>query len=191
MTLGKLILRGTIGPLFVGHGAQKLFGAFGGRGIGATGEYFESQLGLRPGWLHAALAGAAETAGGAMVTVGFLTPVAQAILDGVMVTAVRKVHGRNGPWIERGGFEYNAVIMAALAFLAEQGAGRPSVDERRWPRLKGTLPMLLGLAAGVGGSLMSERTLSRLPAQAVARMGAASAPPEREPGAGATVGLEG
>ena len=55
MDLGRFLLRGVVGPLFVGHGTQKLFGWFGGHGPDATGGFFES-LGLRPGKRHATAA---------------------------------------------------------------------------------------------------------------------------------------
>src|SRR6185436_5280072 len=110
------------GPLYVGHGAQKLFGSFGGHGPEGTGQFFES-LGLRPGKRHAVAAGVAETAGGALLTAGALTPVATTLISSTMVTAIRKVHADNGPWSTQGGWEYNAVLIAALTWLAEQGPG--------------------------------------------------------------------
>src|SRR3954464_11359109 len=106
MNVGQLALRGVVGPLFVGHGAQKLFGWFDGHGLDGTGGFFES-LGLRPGRRHAAAAGAAECAGGPLLTLGALTPVAASLITGTMVTAIRKVHGANGPWVTNNGFEYN------------------------------------------------------------------------------------
>ena len=66
MDLGRLLLRGVVGPLFVGHGTQKLFGWFDGHGLAATGQFFES-VGLRPGRRHALAAGAAEAGGGALL----------------------------------------------------------------------------------------------------------------------------
>src|SRR5204863_6000108 len=74
MKLGAAAIRAVVGPLFIGHGTQKLFGWYGGHGIEGTGGYFES-LGLKPGKRHAAAAGLAETIGGLMVTLGILTPV--------------------------------------------------------------------------------------------------------------------
>src|SRR3954470_22320446 len=86
MKLGAVLIRGVVGPLFVGHGTQKLFGWFGGHGIEGTGGYFE-KLGLRPGRRHAKTAGAAETVGGTMIALGLLTPAAAATIIGTMVTA--------------------------------------------------------------------------------------------------------
>src|SRR4051794_18314709 len=73
MDLGRAITRFVVGPLFVGHGTQKLFGWFEGHGIEGTAGFFES-LGLRPGKRHAAAAGFSETAGGVLLTLGALTP---------------------------------------------------------------------------------------------------------------------
>ena len=156
MDVGRTILRLTVGPLFVGHGTQKLFGWFGGAGLEDTGSSFE-RLGLRPGRRHAIAAGAAEAAGGALIAVGFLTPLATALLSGVMTTAIRKVHARNGVWLTKGGFEYNAVLIAALAALTDQGPGRPSLDAALLPRLRGPRLVLASIGAGVAGSYLSER----------------------------------
>ena len=158
MNLGRLILRGVVGPLFVGHGTQKLFGWFGGHGPDATGGFFES-LGLRPGKRHATAAGVAETAGGALLTLGALTPLAQAMITGTMVTAVRKVHAQNGPWVTANGYEYNLTLIALTAALTETGPGRPSVDEGLFGgALKGKAWAVAALAAGVAGSyLVTER----------------------------------
>ncbi|HEY7966358.1 MAG TPA: DoxX family membrane protein, partial [Solirubrobacteraceae bacterium] len=94
----KLVLRLTVGGLFAGHGAQKLFGAFGGGGLAETARTFE-KLGLRPGRVHATAAGAAELGGGALLAAGAATPLAAATLTATMITAVDRVHLRNGPWI--------------------------------------------------------------------------------------------
>jgi putative oxidoreductase len=148
----------TVGSLFVGHGTQKLFGWWGGHGPEGTGQFFE-QLGMRPGRRHALGAGTAETVGGALVALGMLTPVGAALLSGVMVTAVRKLHWKNGVWATDGGFEYNAVLLAGLAALVEQGPGKPSVDAALLPRLKGSGLAIASLAAGAAGSYLNERLL--------------------------------
>jgi putative oxidoreductase len=157
MNLGTAAIRGVIGPLFVGHGAQKLWGKFGGHGLEGTGGYFE-QLGLRPGRKHAQAAGAAELAGGALLTLGALTPVATTLISGTMVTAIRKAHAQNGPWVTEGGWEYNAALIATMTALAEAGPGRPSVDDALFPRLRGAGIAVASLAAAVAGSyLVTER----------------------------------
>jgi putative oxidoreductase len=155
MKLGKLALRGVVGPLFVGHGAQKLFGWFGGHGIEGTAGFFEQGIGLRPGKRHATAAGLSETVGGALITVGAMTPLAASMVIGTMVTAIRKVHAPKGPWVTEGGYEYNAVLIAALVALAESGPGKPSVDAAAFPKLKGAGWALFALAAGVAGSYLA------------------------------------
>jgi putative oxidoreductase len=151
VALGRLLLRLLIGGLFAGHGLQKLMGWCGGPGLEQTSGFFES-LGLRPGRRHALAAGTAETAGGTLLALGVATPLAAASLIAVMATAVRKVHRQNGVWASDGGFEYNAVLIAALTLLAEAGPGRLSLDavlgiERRGVRW--------GLAALGGGAIAS------------------------------------
>ena len=96
MDLGRLFLRGVIGPLFVGHGTQKLFGWFGGHGVEGTGGFFE-KLGLRPGKRHATAAGITEAGGGLLLTLGAATPFAATLITSTMVTAMRKVHWLQGP----------------------------------------------------------------------------------------------
>jgi putative oxidoreductase len=155
MGIGRLFLRGVVGPLFVGHGTQKLFGWFGGHGLEGTASFFEQGLGLRPGKRHAATAGMGETVGGVLVTLGALTPVSAALINGAMVTAIRKVHISKGPWVTEGGYEYNLVVIAAMTALAESGPGRPSVDDGVFPSFKGTGWALAALAAGAAGSYLA------------------------------------
>jgi len=163
MDLGRLFLRGVVGPLFVGHGTQKLFGWFDGHGPDGTGGFFES-LGLRPGKRHATAAGVAETAGGALLTLGALTPVASTLISGTMITAIRKVHLQNGPWVTGNGYEYNLTLIAAMAAITEAGAGRPSVDEALFPSFKGKGWALAALTAAAAGSyLVTEKLVEPSP----------------------------
>jgi putative oxidoreductase len=155
MKLGKLAVRGVVGPLFVGHGTQKLFGWFGGHGLEGTAGFFESGLQLRPGKRHATAAGVSEALGGALITLGAATPIAASMIIGAMTTAIRKVHASKGPWVTEGGFEYNAVLIAAMVALAESGPGKPSIDAALFPRMKGTGWALLALGAGVAGSYLA------------------------------------
>src|SRR5947209_11633007 len=127
MKIGRLILRLVIGGYFFGHGTQKLFGWFGGYGPEGTGQFFES-LGLRPGKRHAIAAGAAEAGGGALLIAGAATPVAATVLTSTMLTAINRVHLKNGPWVTNQGYEYNLVLIAAVLSLAETGPGSPSLD---------------------------------------------------------------
>src|ERR1700745_3209914 len=127
MNLARLILRAVVGGYFFGHGTQKLFGWFGGYGPEGTGQFFES-LGLRPGKRHALAAGAAEAGGGALLVAGAATPLAAAVLTSTMLTAINRVHLKNGPWVTNQGYEYNLVLIAAVLALAETGPGSPSID---------------------------------------------------------------
>jgi putative oxidoreductase len=151
MKLGRLLLRATVGGFFLGHGAQKLFGSFGGQGLKGTAESFES-LGLKPGTAHATAAGAAETFGGAGLLLGYQTPLASAAVIATMATAINRVHLKNGPWAANGGFEYNAVLLAAAATLAETGPGPLSVDALRGKERSGAIWSLFALAAGAAGA---------------------------------------
>lgn len=160
MKLGLALLRSIIGSLFVGHGTQKLFGWFGGHGPEGTAQFFES-LGLRPGRRHATAAGAAETAGGALIALGFLTPAAAASIIGVMATAIRTVHIKNGPWAASGGYEYNLVLIATMVALADLGPGDISLDHALGIEVNGPLVGLLALAGGIGvATAMTQATPS-------------------------------
>lgn len=145
MSLGTTLLRVTVGGLFVGHGLQKLTGQFNGPGIKGVTQMMHG-LGLQPAKRNAVLVAATETAGGAAVAVGALTPLAAAGLVGAMTTAIRTVHIKNGPWNSDGGYEYNAVLIGALAVIAS-GPGLLSFDavigHKKWG-IGGTLFALLG-----------------------------------------------
>lgn len=151
MKLGLTILRVLVGGLFVGHGTQKLFGWFGGHGIEGTGGFMES-LGLRPGKRAAIASGVSEAGGGVLIATGLLTPVGSAAIIGSMVQAIRTVHGSKGPWVTDGGWEYNAVLIAAMVALADVGPGDVSLDHALGlDRLSGPVVALAALAAGVVG----------------------------------------
>jgi putative oxidoreductase len=154
MNAGRLIARLTIGGLFVGHGTQKLFGWFGGPGPEGTEKMMEN-LEMHPARRHALAAGTAETAGGALLALGALTPLAAAMLSGTMFTAIRKVHLKNGLWNTGGGYEYNLSLVAALAALVECGPGSPSVDRALGIEGKGHAWALASVAAGAVGSALA------------------------------------
>ncbi|OIK09206.1 oxidoreductase [Bacillus sp. MUM 116] len=127
INIGLLIIRLVIGILFIGHGAQKLFGWFGGYGVKGTGGWFES-IGIKPGVTMALLAGLAELIGGILFALGLLTPLAGIIIAGTMVMAIVKVHGPNGLWSTSNGYEYNLTILAIAIGIALIGAGHYSLD---------------------------------------------------------------
>ena len=151
MKIGRLILRLVVGGLFVGHGTQKLFGWFGGNGLDATAQGFE-HLGLRPGRQNAIAAGAAEAGGGALLAVGLATPLASSVLIATMLTAIHRVHAKNGPWAGDGGYEYNLVLIAAALTLAELGPGALSLDGASGRERSGSGWALAALAAGAAGA---------------------------------------
>src|SRR4051812_49981558 len=126
--MGRLLARVAVGVLFAGHGVQKVFGWFGGPGPDGAGQMMES-IGLRPGRRNAMLSGAVETAGGATLAAGFLTPVAGAALTGNMVTAIQTVHRPSGFWNQNGGFEFPLTLIAAVAAIVDGGPGPLSLDE--------------------------------------------------------------
>jgi putative oxidoreductase len=161
MGLGRLLLRTVIGGLFIGHGTQKLFGWFGGGGLDATGQGFAA-IGLAPGRRNARIAGLAESGGGTLLALGLAAPVAEAVLISVMLTAIRTVHWKKGPWASNGGYEYNAVLISALLGLAKAGPGKWSLDRARGKERAGLLWMAVALASGVAGSVAA--TASAQPA---------------------------
>jgi putative oxidoreductase len=154
MNLGKLILRLVIGALFVGHGLQKLRGSFGGPGLDGVEKVMES-LEMRPARRNAILAAGTETVGGAAVAFGLLTPVASAGLIATMLTAIRKVHWKNGVWNSGGGFEYNAVLIAAVTALSDDGPGAVSFDAALGRPRWGVLGAAVALGGGILGSLVA------------------------------------
>jgi putative oxidoreductase len=156
MSLALFILRLVVGLLFMGHGAQKLFGMAGGHGLAGTGTFFES-AGLRPGRRHALLAGLGEFCGGLLLLLGWFTPIGAAAIIAVMVAAIWTVHGAKGLWNSDGGFEYNLVLIAAAFALAGVGAGKWSLDNAVGVSDKGTgwaiVALAIGLLAGAGAVL--------------------------------------
>jgi putative oxidoreductase len=150
MDVGLLALHVIPGVLFMGHGAQKLFGRFGGHGLEGTAGFFES-LGLRPGRTHAAAAGSAEFFGGLLLALGLLVPVAAAVLIATMFTASLTAHRGKGVWAQGNGFELPLVYGTIAFALAAVGAGSVSLDELLDLDLAGTGWALAALAAGLLG----------------------------------------
>jgi putative oxidoreductase len=163
MKIGRLLLRLTVGGFFFGHGTQKLFGWFGGHGLDATSQMFEG-LGMRPGQRNAVAAGVAEAAGGGALALGLATPVAAGAITSVMLTAINRVHLKNGPWLTNGGYEYNAVLIAAALALAEVGPGELSFDHALGIERSGPAWALLAAAIGVVGAVGAHQAAAAYPA---------------------------
>lgn len=125
--LGLLMVRVPAGLLLAGHGAQKLFGWFGGDGLDATGTAFES-MGYPRGRAMATLAGTSEIGAGAGLVTGLATPLAAAGVIGMMTNAAVAAHAPAGLWAQNGGYEYPLVLGTTAAGLATRGPGSISVD---------------------------------------------------------------
>lgn len=151
MGIARLGARALIGGLFIGHGTQKLFGWFDGPGRPGTEAMMES-IEMRPGKVHAVLAGVTETVGGSLLAAGLATPLASAALTGVMTTAITKVHLPNGPWVSKGGWEYNAVLIGVVTALTETGPGQLSLDHLLGIERSGTRWALGALGTGVAAA---------------------------------------
>ncbi len=128
-TLAPLALRLPLGIIFSAHGAQKLFGWFGGYGLEGTGQFMAS-MGLNPGVLMAALAGSAEFFGGIALIIGLLTRPAAAVLAFTMLVALLSVHLHNGLFMASNGYEFALALLAASISLVISGGGRLSLDRR-------------------------------------------------------------
>lgn len=148
LDLGFLIARLVIGLLIAAHGAQKLFGWFGGHGLQATGEFF-GKLGFRPGRLYATSAGLGELVSGLLIALGFLGPVGPAILLAVMIVAAISVHWRNGLFATTNGIELPLLYGTAAVRFALAGPGRYSLDSLLGTHIAWT-PTLIWAALAVG-----------------------------------------
>jgi putative oxidoreductase len=127
METGLLLLRVVLGGILAVHGAQKLFGWFGGHGISGTAGWLEAMR-MRPARAHAVMSGLAEFGGGALLALGLLTPLGASAIAGVMIVAIATVHWKNGFFNSNGGYEFNLLIIAAALALAITGPGTISID---------------------------------------------------------------
>jgi putative oxidoreductase len=125
--VGLLALRVTTGGLLAGHGAQKLFGAFGGHGMEGTGQFMES-LGLQPGKQWAALAGLSEFGGGVLTALGLAHPLGPIAIVSAMTMASATAHAGKPIWSTEGGAELPVTNIGSALALAITGPGRLSLD---------------------------------------------------------------
>ena len=163
MDAGLLIVRLVVGLTMAAHGAQKLFGWFGGYGLAGTGNFME-QMGFRPGKAQALAAGMGELGAGLFLAAGFLTPGAAAVLVAVMLVAGLGVHRKGGFFAQQGGYEYTLVLGAAALALAFTGPGALSVDRALGLYWSGATWGVLALLAGLVGGTVP--LVTRRPAQA-------------------------
>lgn len=158
--LGRLVLRVTVGSIFVEHGTQKLFGWFGGHGPDGTGQFFES-IGLRPGRRNAIAAGLAEAGGGALLALGLATQAAGAAVGSVMVTALRMAIWPEGIKVGTGGYEL--LLLANAVALADLGPGSISLDSLFGQDRRGARWAAATLGAAVAGSALAIAAAKRHP----------------------------
>lgn len=124
--LGLLLLRAGAGGVLAAHGAQKLFGWFGGGGLEGTGQFMES-VGYVPGKANATVAGLTEVGSGVLLALGLATPAAGAAAAGAMAGAA-VVHQPNGFFAQDGGYEHPAYLGLTATGLGITGPGRLSLD---------------------------------------------------------------
>jgi putative oxidoreductase len=127
LPVADLPLRLVLGIVFIAHGLDKVAGTFGGGGFQATAVAF-GEMGLQPGWFHAALGGGGELIGGILVLLGLFTRFGAFLLAATMVVAVLLVHLPNGLFAKDGGFEYPLTLLGAALTILLSGAGPISLD---------------------------------------------------------------
>jgi putative oxidoreductase len=125
--LGVAALRVAAGAFLIPHGAQKLFGAFGGYGLEATGQFFQTQLGFANGYIAALGAGSVEVFGGLLLALGLFTRLAAGAIAVVLLVAA-SVHIGAGFFWSNGGWEYPVLWALVAAMFAVKGGGAYSVD---------------------------------------------------------------
>ncbi|PCJ37373.1 MAG: oxidoreductase [Cellvibrionales bacterium] len=125
--LDTLPLRIGAGVIFTAHGAQKLFGWFGGYGLEGTAGWMDS-IGLSPGLPMAMLAGSAEFFGGLLLVIGLLVRPTALVLAATMIVAIAAVHIENGLFMANNGYEFGLALLAVSVALLFRGAGSLSVD---------------------------------------------------------------
>ena len=168
LALPLLFVRLVFGLAFAAHGAQKLFGWFGGYGLAGTGGFLE-QLGFRPGRVFAAAAGASELAGGLLIALGLGGPIGPALVIATMIVAAVTVHLRNGFFAASNGVELPVLYLLIGAIYAFAGFGALSLDAvlgltSLWTA--GVVWAFTGL--GIAGGFLNLTARRKAPAAAVA-----------------------
>ncbi|HEX7828334.1 MAG TPA: DoxX family protein [Thermoanaerobaculia bacterium] len=154
MDLGFLIARIVFGVLMAAHGAQKMFGWFGGYGLTGTGGFFEG-LGFKPGRLFAAAAAGGEIVSGLLIALGLFGPIGPALVLSIMIVAAVTVHW-HGVFAMSNGVEVPLLYATAAVALALTGFGRFSLDALLGITNLWTPAIVAGtLAAGVAGGIIN------------------------------------
>lgn len=157
LSTGLLVARVVIGLVMSAHGAQKLFGWFGGYGLTATGGFFE-QLGFRPGRMFAAIASVTEIVAGLLIAFGLLGPVGPALMLSVMIVAAVTVHWSNGLFAGTNGIEVPLLYGAFAVMLALTGPGLFSLDallglQALWSPTIAAVALAVGVNGAIGNLL--------------------------------------
>lgn len=147
-----LIIRLAVGLVMIGHGTQKLFGWFGGRGWNAAVSMLRAK-GFKAAALWALLGVAGEVGGGLSLALGFLTPLGAAGVFASMLMAIVKFHWKQGLWAAKGGYEYPLVLLAVSAAIGLVGPGAFALDTLFGFALPNAVIFLIGaaVAAAVDG----------------------------------------
>src|SRR5688500_5503487 len=148
MDVGMLLLRAVIGSLFIGHGAQKLFGWFGGGGIEGSAGFLHS-MGFPRARFWAKVNGLSEAGGGLLLALGLVTPFAAASLIGVMLVASLTAHRGKGIWNQNGGAELPLVMATAAASVTFVGPGTLSLDAALGIEFSGVFWGLFAIVLGL------------------------------------------
>lgn len=163
IALGLLILRLVLGMTLAAHGAQKLFGWWGGTGMkGWTGAM--TRMRIRPAAPWAWMSALAELVGGLLVAIGLLNPLGSFAIAGSMLVAIALVHWPKGFWTTKGGYEFNLLIVASAAAVAIAGPGAYSLDSALGIHLPEPSLLIIGTLATIAG--VSVALVTRAPAEA-------------------------
>ena len=155
MDLALLLVRLLLGLGMAAHGAQKLFGWFGGPGLAGTAGFFEG-LGFRPGRFFATAAALGETGSGLLVALGLFGPVGPALMILVMVVAMLSVHAPNGFFVTNNGIEVPLLYALGAFMLAFTGPGTYSLDTLLgWQVLSTPQEAWIAIAVAVAGGLVN------------------------------------
>lgn len=172
MNLALLVLRVVVGLLVASHGAQKLFGTFGGPGLhGATG--FLHAKGFRPARLWTVMGSASELVGGLLLALGLLSPLGSVGVAAAMLVAITKIHWPK-VWVSEGGFEYALVMLTVAVAVGIAGPGAFSLDAWLGITVPPVVTVVVVVLAALG-YLIGMVTSASKPAPVAAKPGEPSA----------------